>query len=189
MCSLRPVRMIQLIISIMLSRFSPRNLLWVSDPFPFQGPSESEVMTIVNPFYEFWILFWSNLFANKLEHFPDLFVLNSFDDYVRLDERTTKVISYSSKQDFITFWSKNQNVWVSHLIGQQVISISAKNESKHINCERQVLIDNMKHPFLVSLNYSFQTPDRLYFVLDFINGGELFFHLQRERSFSEKRAK
>lgn len=67
--------------------------------------------------------------------------------------------------------------------------IMAKNESKHINCERQVLIDNMKHPFLVSLNYSFQTPDRLYFVLDFINGGELFFHLQRERSFSEKRAK
>jgi serine/threonine protein kinase len=66
---------------------------------------------------------------------------------------------------------------------------SAKNESKHINCERQVLIDNMKHPFLVSLNYSFQTPDRLYFVLNFINGGELFFHLQRERSFSEKRAK
>jgi len=47
----------------------------------------------------------------------------------------------------------------------------------------------MKHPFLVSLNYSFQTPDRLYFVLNFINGGELFFHLQRERSFSEKRAK
>lgn len=67
--------------------------------------------------------------------------------------------------------------------------IMAKNESKHINCERQVLIDNMKHPFLVSLNFSFQTPDRLYFVLDFINGGELFFHLQRERSFTEKRAK
>lgn len=67
--------------------------------------------------------------------------------------------------------------------------IMAKNESKHINCERQVLIDNLKHPFLVSLKYSFQTPDRLYFVLNFINGGELFFHLQRERSFSEKRAK
>uniref|UniRef100_A0A2K6JZG5 Serum/glucocorticoid regulated kinase family member 3 n=1 Tax=Rhinopithecus bieti TaxID=61621 RepID=A0A2K6JZG5_RHIBE len=29
----------------------------------------------------------------------------------------------------------------------------------------------------------------LYFVLDFVNGGELFFHLQRERSFPEHRAR
>ncbi|GCC30381.1 hypothetical protein chiPu_0008830, partial [Chiloscyllium punctatum] len=37
--------------------------------------------------------------------------------------------------------------------------------------------------------YSFQTNDRLCFVMDYANGGELFFHLSRERVFSEDRAR
>lgn len=39
--------------------------------------------------------------------------------------------------------------------------------------ERNVLLKNVKHPFLVGLHYSFQTTDKLYFVLDYINGGEV----------------
>uniref|UniRef100_A0A8C9SV26 Serine/threonine-protein kinase Sgk1 n=1 Tax=Scleropages formosus TaxID=113540 RepID=A0A8C9SV26_SCLFO len=64
-----------------------------------------------------------------------------------------------------------------------------RREQKHIMAERNVLLKNVKHPFLVGLHYSFQTTDKLYFVLDFVNGGELFFHLQRERTFPEPRAK
>ncbi|KAG2464036.1 SGK1 kinase, partial [Polypterus senegalus] len=55
--------------------------------------------------------------------------------------------------------------------------------------ERNVLLKSVKHPFLVSLHYSFQTPEKLYFVLDYVNGGELFFHLQKERCFTEPRAR
>ncbi|KAK2148007.1 hypothetical protein LSH36_521g00004 [Paralvinella palmiformis] len=50
--------------------------------------------------------------------------------------------------------------------------IMRKNEAKHIMSERNVLVKNVKHPFLVGLHYSFQTPDKLYFVLDYVNGGE-----------------
>ncbi|XP_047205255.1 serine/threonine-protein kinase Sgk3 isoform X2 [Girardinichthys multiradiatus] len=64
-----------------------------------------------------------------------------------------------------------------------------RKEQKHIMAERNVLLKNVKHPYLVGLHYSFQTTDKLYFVLDFVNGGELFFHLQRERTFPEPRAK
>uniref|UniRef100_A0A4W5MVS2 Serum/glucocorticoid regulated kinase family member 3 n=1 Tax=Hucho hucho TaxID=62062 RepID=A0A4W5MVS2_9TELE len=64
-----------------------------------------------------------------------------------------------------------------------------RREQKHIMAERNVLLKNVKHPFLVGLHYSFQTADKLYFVLDFVNGGELFFHLQKERTFPEPRAK
>uniref|UniRef100_A0A672Y891 Serum/glucocorticoid regulated kinase family member 3 n=1 Tax=Sphaeramia orbicularis TaxID=375764 RepID=A0A672Y891_9TELE len=64
-----------------------------------------------------------------------------------------------------------------------------RKEQKHIMAERNVLLKNVKHPFLVGLHYSFQTTDKLYFILDFINGGELFFHLQRERTFPESRAR
>ncbi len=47
------------------------------------------------------------------------------------------------------------------------------HQQKHIMAERNVLLKNVKHPFLVGLNYSFQTKDKLYFVLDFVNGGEV----------------
>jgi len=68
-------------------------------------------------------------------------------------------------------------------------AIRKRNEARHIMSERNVLLKNIKHPFLVGLHYSFQTSDKLYFVLDYVNGGELFFHLQRERYFPEHRAR
>lgn len=46
-------------------------------------------------------------------------------------------------------------------------------QQKHIMAERSVLMKNIKHPFLVGLHYSFQTTDKLYFVLDYVNGGEV----------------
>ncbi|XP_070277020.1 serine/threonine-protein kinase Sgk2 isoform X2 [Myotis yumanensis] len=64
-----------------------------------------------------------------------------------------------------------------------------KHKENHIMAERNVLLKNVRHPFLVGLRYSFQTPEKLYFVLDYVNGGELFFHLQRERRFLEPRAR
>ena len=55
----------------------------------------------------------------------------------------------------------------------QVLSkkaIKQRNEVKHIMAERNVLLKNIQHPFLVGLHYSFQTPEKLYFVLDYVNG-------------------
>lgn len=45
--------------------------------------------------------------------------------------------------------------------------------------ERNVLLKNVKHPFLVGLHYSFQTADKLYFILDYINGGEVSYWLKK----------
>lgn len=44
---------------------------------------------------------------------------------------------------------------------------------EHTKAERNVLI-NMKNPFLVNLEYAFQTPEKIYFAMEFMNGGELF---------------
>nr|XP_019604378.1 PREDICTED: serine/threonine-protein kinase Sgk2 isoform X3 [Rhinolophus sinicus] len=51
-------------------------------------------------------------------------------------------------------------------------SILKNKEQNHIMAERNVLLKNVQHPFLVGLRYSFQTPEKLYFVLDYVNGGE-----------------
>lgn len=55
----------------------------------------------------------------------------------------------------------------------QKVAIMKRNEAKHIMSERNVLLKNVQHPFLVGLHYSFQTADKLYFVLDYVNGGEV----------------
>lgn len=55
----------------------------------------------------------------------------------------------------------------------QKAAIMKRNEVKHIMAERSVLLKNVTHPFLVGLHYSFQTADKLYFVLDYVNGGEV----------------
>uniref|UniRef100_T1JL53 non-specific serine/threonine protein kinase n=1 Tax=Strigamia maritima TaxID=126957 RepID=T1JL53_STRMM len=66
--------------------------------------------------------------------------------------------------------------------------IIAKDEVAHTLTENRVL-QSTNHPFLTSLKYSFQTADRLCFVMEYVNGGELFFHLSKERMFSEERTK
>ncbi|KAG1931243.1 RAC-beta serine/threonine-protein kinase [Pimephales promelas] len=66
--------------------------------------------------------------------------------------------------------------------------IVAKDEVAHTLTENRVL-QNSRHPFLTGLKYSFQTHDRLCFVMEYANGGELFFHLSRDRVFSEERAR
>ena len=53
----------------------------------------------------------------------------------------------------------------------------------------RVILQNVKSPFIVKLHFAFQTPDKLYYVLDFCSGGELFFHLKKKRTFSEKKAR
>jgi serine/threonine protein kinase len=44
------------------------------------------------------------------------------------------------------------------------------------------------HPFLMKMYWAFQTETKLYFVMDYLRGGELFFHLKNERRFPESRA-
>ncbi|KAK8777457.1 hypothetical protein V5799_029198, partial [Amblyomma americanum] len=45
-----------------------------------------------------------------------------------------------------------------------------------------------KHPFIVDLIYAFQTGGKLYLILDYLSGGELFMHLEREGIFLEDTA-
>ena len=51
------------------------------------------------------------------------------------------------------------------------------------------VLQKTDHPFLLTLKYSFTTVDRLCLVTEYVNGGELYFHLARERQFSEERTR
>lgn len=48
---------------------------------------------------------------------------------------------------------------------------------------------NMKHPFLLKLEYAFETKSYLVFITEFCSGGELFFNLKKIFKMSEEHAK
>ncbi|XBW37130.1 hypothetical protein QEN19_002708 [Hanseniaspora menglaensis] len=62
------------------------------------------------------------------------------------------------------------------------------SEIVHTIAERTVLA-RIECPFIVPLKFSFQSREKLYLVLALINGGELFYHLQREGRFSLSRSR
>ena len=68
---------------------------------------------------------------------------------------------------------------------QQIV---ANRMVTHTHSEKTILTE-VRHPFIVKLHFAFQTKRHLVLVLDFLCGGELFFHLQRCKKFSEQRAK
>ena len=56
------------------------------------------------------------------------------------------------------------------------------------SAERDIL-EKVHNPYIVKLHYAFQTETKLYFFIDFLNGGELFTYLRKEQRFNEERAK
>jgi len=61
------------------------------------------------------------------------------------------------------------------------------NERQVVNIfiERGILI-RLQHPFVVSLQFAFQTKEKLFFVMDFCSGGDFFHYLQLKHRFSER---
>jgi serine/threonine protein kinase len=61
-----------------------------------------------------------------------------------------------------------------------------ENDSmQSLKLEKEILY-SIEHPFIVSMDYVFQNDSRIFFLMDFIEGGELFRHLVKIRRFPEE---
>jgi len=78
------------------------------------------------------------------------------------------------------------NIYAMKTLKKQMLR--ARKQIKNTKTERRVL-ELIDHPFLVSLKFAFQTDTKVYMVLDYFTGGELFFHLKHGGRFSEARAR
>ncbi|EPY54237.1 AGC/PKC protein kinase Pck2 [Schizosaccharomyces cryophilus OY26] len=67
--------------------------------------------------------------------------------------------------------------------------ILENDEVESTKSEKRVFLvaNRERHPFLVNLHSCFQTETRIYFVMDFVSGGDLMLHIQQQQ-FSRRRA-
>lgn len=63
-----------------------------------------------------------------------------------------------------------------------------QNLVKYARTERDVMT-YMSHPFIVGLKYCFQTPEKLFFLLDYAAGGNMSRALHKDKRFTEIRAR
>ncbi|KAG5456028.1 MAG: kinase-like domain-containing protein [Olpidium bornovanus] len=112
------------------------------------------------------------------------------------------VVKKTSEEDFeqlrllgrgvLTLW-RTQVVLVRHrqtcrvhamkVLKKASIAIHRKDR-EHTLTERQVLAA-INHPFIVPLYYAFQCDQKLYLILKYASGGELFTHMSNEKMFEE----
>ena len=86
--------------------------------------------------------------------------------------------------------------------------IVRRNQVEHTMTERRILVskyffiivivpnqqflilqENIRHPFIVKMDYAFQSDSKLFFVLEYCPGGELFFYLSQIGRFKEDAAR
>ncbi|KAK0393257.1 hypothetical protein QR680_000121 [Steinernema hermaphroditum] len=58
-----------------------------------------------------------------------------------------------------------------------------------VQTEKSVFETASNHPFLVGLHSCFQTDSRLFFVIEFVPGGDLMFHMQNKKKLPEEHAR
>jgi serine/threonine protein kinase len=108
----------------------------------------------------------------------------SLSGSVTLDDfQLIKVIGKGSFAKVVLVRKKdNEKLYAMKILKKD--HIIKRKQVEHTKTERAVLRFT-RHPFIVQLHYAFQTADRLFFVLDYCSGGELFFHLGKAGEFRE----
>lgn len=66
--------------------------------------------------------------------------------------------------------------------------VLGNNLVRYAFTERNIL-SLINHPYIVRLNFAFQTPEKLAFVMEYCPGGDLGTHLAREKHFNEDKAR
>lgn len=75
------------------------------------------------------------------------------------------------------------NVFAMKVLKKAAI-VKNKKDTAHTKAERNIL-EAIKHPFIVDLLYAFQTGKKLYLIMEYCSGGELFSYLEKEGIFLE----
>uniref|UniRef100_A0AAQ4Q344 protein kinase C n=1 Tax=Gasterosteus aculeatus aculeatus TaxID=481459 RepID=A0AAQ4Q344_GASAC len=82
---------------------------------------------------------------------------------------------------------KNKQVYAMKVVKKELVHDD--EDIDWVQTEKHVFEQASSNPFLVGLHSSFQTESRLFLVIEYVNGGDLMFHMQRQRKLPEEHAR
>lgn len=104
------------------------------------------------------------------------------------DFELIKVIGRGSyAKVFVARVRKTARIYAMKVIKKE--SVTDDEDIDWVQTEKHVFETASNYPFLVGLHSCFQTPSRLCFVIEFVSGGDLMFHMQRQRKLPESHAR
>ena len=75
-------------------------------------------------------------------------------------------------------YSKNNNLYAMKILSKTQIKL--KKQEEHTKTERDLMV-KVNCPFVVNIKFAFQDESKLYIVSDFMQGGDMFYHLHTDR--------
>lgn len=67
-------------------------------------------------------------------------------------------------------------------------NVKLRHQEVHTKAERDLMV-RINCPFIVSIKFAFQDATNLYIITEFMQGGEMFFHMHREKRFDDDKTK
>lgn len=83
---------------------------------------------------------------------------------------------------------KTKQVYAMKVIKKEMFINNENEDLAWVQTEKRVFEQASNYPFLVGLHSCFQNRSRLFFVIEFVRGGDLMYHMQRRRKLNEPEA-
>ena len=87
---------------------------------------------------------------------------------------------------FLVRYNKNNMIYAMKVYKKS--DLREKNQENNTKSERN-LLTQINFPFIVEVKFAFQTDSKLFLVQEFIQGGDLFFHIHSGQKFSTQKTK
>ncbi|CAN7986787.1 unnamed protein product [Ixodes pacificus] len=148
-----------------------------SGPSRTHHPHATHTLTALTPLTHSWP---SHFSCTHRPHTPHPYGLQDFD-LIRVIGRGSyaKVLMVELR--------KTSRIYAMKIIKKELVTDD--EDIDWIQTEKHVFETASNYPFLVGLHSCFQTESRLFFVIEFVRGGDLMFHMQRQRRLPEEHAR
>ncbi len=87
---------------------------------------------------------------------------------------------------FLVRFNKNNNLYAMKVLSKS--QLRQQNQEKNTKSERNLMVQ-INCPFIVNIKFAFQNESKLFLVQEFLQGGDLFFHIHINSRFTNERTK
>ena len=120
-------------------------------------------------------------FVDKQEDNP-LGIKLSYSDFDKL-----KVLGKGSFGEVLLVRLKaNNKFYAMKILTKKQVKL--RHQESHTKAERDLMV-RINCPFIVNIKFAFQDNIKLYIITEFMQGGEMFFHLHKEKRFSNEKTR